>query len=85
MRKLQIIEHISLDGVIQHSADDNGFPYSEALWITEVWDNEGSHAASLNLPAVQSAIVKARPIIAGFSDLTVTRPIGGVGLGSMRG
>jgi dihydrofolate reductase len=29
MRKLRIIEHISLDGVIQHSADDDGFPYSD--------------------------------------------------------
>ena len=28
MRKLKIIEHISLDGVIQHSADDSDFPYS---------------------------------------------------------
>ena len=29
MRKLKIIEHISLDGVIQHSADDDDFPYSD--------------------------------------------------------
>ncbi|WIT12127.1 dihydrofolate reductase family protein [Paucibacter sediminis] len=30
MRKLKIIEHISLDSVIQHSADDgDGFPYSD--------------------------------------------------------
>lgn len=29
MRKLTIIEHISLDGVIQHSADDGDFPYSD--------------------------------------------------------
>lgn len=29
MRKLKIIEHISLDGVIQHSADDDGFPYAD--------------------------------------------------------
>ena len=29
MRKLKVIEHISLDGVIQHSADDDGFPYSD--------------------------------------------------------
>ncbi|HQR33596.1 MAG TPA: dihydrofolate reductase family protein [Blastocatellia bacterium] len=29
MRKLRIIEHISLDGVIQHSADDDDFPYSD--------------------------------------------------------
>ena len=29
MRTLKIIEHISLDGVIQHSADEGGFPYSD--------------------------------------------------------
>ncbi len=29
MRKLKIMEHISLDGVIQHSADDGDFFYSD--------------------------------------------------------
>ena len=29
MRKLKILEHISLDGVIQHSADENDFPYGD--------------------------------------------------------
>ena len=29
MRKLKIIEHISLDGVIQHSSDDGDFPYGD--------------------------------------------------------
>jgi dihydrofolate reductase len=29
MRKLRIIEHISLDSVIQHSADDGDFPYRD--------------------------------------------------------
>ncbi len=29
MRNLKIIEHISLDGVIQHSADDGDFHYSD--------------------------------------------------------
>lgn len=29
MRKLKIIEHVSLDGVIQHSGDGDGFPYSD--------------------------------------------------------
>jgi dihydrofolate reductase len=29
MRKLKLVEHISLDGVIQHSADDDDFPYSD--------------------------------------------------------
>jgi dihydrofolate reductase len=31
MRKLKIIEHISLDGVVQHTNDDDGFPYSDWL------------------------------------------------------
>lgn len=29
MRKLKIIEHISLDGIIQHSDDGDGFPFSD--------------------------------------------------------
>lgn len=29
MRTLKIIEHISLDGIIQHSQDDDDFPYSD--------------------------------------------------------
>lgn len=29
MRRLKIMEHISLDGVIQHSVDDDAFPYSD--------------------------------------------------------
>jgi len=29
MRTPKIIEHISLDGVIQHSADGGDFPYSD--------------------------------------------------------
>ena len=29
MRKIKIMEHISLDGVIQHSADNDNFPYSD--------------------------------------------------------
>jgi len=50
------------------------------LWITEVWDSEASHKVSLTLPAVQQAIARAKPIIAGFGDYTVTEPVGGYGL-----
>ena len=53
----------------------------DALWITEVWADKESHAASLKLPAVQAAIAKARPIIAGFGHRFETMPVGGVGLG----
>ncbi len=53
---------------------------ADAIWVTEVWQDEASHKASLALPAVQSIIAKAKPIIAGFSDRVVTTPVGGVGL-----
>jgi len=53
---------------------------ADALWITEVWDSADSHRASLQLPAVQAAITRARPLIAGFSDRHETQPMGGVGL-----
>ena len=54
---------------------------ADALWITEVWTDKDSHAASLKLPSVQAAIAKARPIIAGFGHRFETVPVGGVGLG----
>jgi quinol monooxygenase YgiN len=53
---------------------------SDALWITEVWDSQESHRASLKLPSVQDAIAKGRPLIAGFSNRVETEPLGGHGL-----
>ena len=50
----------------------------DALWITEVWDNRDNHMASLKLPAVQAAIAKARPIIAGFGQRFETVPVAGI-------
>lgn len=52
----------------------------DRLWITEVWDSEASHAASLSLPGVQAAIVKGRPLIAAMGSRVVTTPAGGHGL-----
>lgn len=51
-----------------------------AIWITEVWDSHDSHAASLQLPSVQDAIRRARPMITGFGERFETRPLGGFGL-----
>lgn len=48
---------------------------ANAIWITEVWDDEASHKASLALPQVQATIAKARPLIAGFDSRTVTTPV----------
>jgi len=52
----------------------------DALWVTEVWDSQASHRASLALPAVQQAIAKGRPLMTGFSDRVEIEPIGGYGL-----
>lgn len=51
---------------------------ADAIWITEVWDSQESHAASLSLPSVQRAIAKARPLIAGFGERFETQPVGAV-------
>lgn len=52
----------------------------DVIWITEVWDSETSHKASLTLPQVRAAINEAMPMIAGFDSSTATEPVGGVGL-----
>ncbi|WP_213602172.1 putative quinol monooxygenase [Pseudoxanthomonas japonensis] len=57
---------------------------ADAIWITEVWTDTASHKASLSLPAVQQAIAKARPLIAGFDSHVETVPVGGQGLPSPR-
>ena len=51
-----------------------------AIWITEAWDSQASHAASLTLPSVKAAIGKGRPLIASMGNGTVTTPVGGHGL-----
>lgn len=53
---------------------------ADAVWITEVWDSEASHKASLSLPSVQAAISRGKPLIAGFGERYVTEPVGGHGL-----
>lgn len=54
--------------------------HEDALWITEVWDSPASHQASLSLPAVQQAIARGKPMIAGFGERFETKPVGGHGL-----
>ena len=60
--------------VAKDAADEN------TIWVTEVWDSMGSHEASLSLPAVKSAIPRAKTIVSNFERITVTSPVWGVGL-----
>lgn len=53
---------------------------ADALWVTEVWETQEAHRASLQLPQVQAAIVKGRPLIAGFDSRAETKVLGGIGL-----
>lgn len=50
------------------------------LWVTEVWDSEASHDASLALPAVKNAIPQGKAIVSRFEKIAVTGPVWGVGL-----
>lgn len=60
--------------VARDPADEN------AIWITEVWDSQQSHQASLSLPSVQQAIARGKPLIASFEQAIITEPVGGHGL-----
>ena len=64
-------------------AEDAGDP--DALWVTEAWVSEDAHRASLDLPSVREAIARGRPLIAGFGERFVTRPVGGHGLVALDG
>ena len=50
----------------------------DAIWITEVWCDSDSHAASLKLPATQAAMAKGKPLVTGMSTRTVTQPVAGI-------
>lgn len=60
--------------VAEDKSDEN------ALWITEVWESQEHHTASLTLPSVQDAIAQGRPLIAGFGERFETTPLGGYGI-----
>jgi quinol monooxygenase YgiN len=64
-----------LSYIVAHDATD-----PDGIWVTEVWESEAEHSASLELPAVRDAIARGRPLIAGFRERFVTRPAGGHGL-----
>lgn len=53
---------------------------ADAIWITEVWDSQASHKASLSQPSVKAAISQAKPLIVGVDKPIETVPVGGRGL-----
>lgn len=53
---------------------------ADAIWVTEIWDSQASHKASLSLPSVQGAISRGKLLIAGFDVYGETVPVGGIGV-----
>ncbi|MFC3050428.1 putative quinol monooxygenase [Kordiimonas pumila] len=47
----------------------------DIIWVTEVWDSETSHKASLLIASVKQAIMKGRPLIAGMERVATTAPL----------
>jgi len=57
-------------------AEDAADP--DVIWVTEVWDSQAAHDASLSLPQVLQAIAEVRPLIPQFERIAVTSPVRGV-------
>jgi quinol monooxygenase YgiN len=49
------------------------------VWVTEIWETEARHEASLTLPAVKAAAVNARSLVARFEKVATTVPVCDVG------
>jgi quinol monooxygenase YgiN len=60
--------------VAKDAGDEN------VMWVTEVWDSQASHDASLALPAVKEAIPRGKALVTSFERVAVTTPMWGVGL-----
>ena len=59
-------------------ANDNSD--EDSLWISEVWQDQSHHQASITLPSVQQAIQQGRPLTKAFAQRFETTPLGGTGL-----
>jgi quinol monooxygenase YgiN len=52
----------------------------DVVWVTEVWVDSESHAASLENPRVRSVIERALPLLAGPPEALHLLPSGGKGV-----
>lgn len=47
----------------------------DVLWITEVWDSEASHQASLDLPSSKVGLPAIETLVVGHKTIAVTKPV----------
>ena len=58
--------------IARDAADEN------VVWVTEAWESESAHDASLSLRAVQAVMPQVRPLVAHFERVAVTEPVAGL-------
>lgn len=56
----------------------NDIAEASVLWVTEVWDSQGSHDLSLSLRAVQTMIPLLKPLILSLEKIAITEPVAGI-------
>jgi quinol monooxygenase YgiN len=61
--------------LISQEADD-----PDVVWVSEVWVDSDSHAASLEQPHVRALIERALPLLAGPPEALHLVPAGGKGI-----
>lgn len=52
----------------------------DAVWVSEVWTDQGAHDRSLDPEDIRGIVQQARPLIAGMSDRTELTVHGGKGV-----
>lgn len=52
----------------------------DVVWVSEVWDSQEHHAASLQLPEVKDAIARAMPMLTGEFTRQELTVVGGLGV-----
>ena len=76
---LEGAEGVGTAGCLQYTvAVDPGDEVT--IRVTEVWESEEAHVASLELPATRAAIARAMPLLSGEFDTAATEVRGGLGL-----
>lgn len=55
----------------------------DAVYVTELWQDEAAHGASLSIPGVRDLVTRTMPLLAGKPEGTRIRPVGGKGLDAL--
>lgn len=71
----QLRQHGCVSYVVAKSATDE-----DTIWVTEAWQSEEHHAASLELPETRKAISEAMPLLSGEFTGQATSIAGGLGV-----